>query len=84
MLKFHWIEKFPGKNVEGVLEYLNNLSLGIAWGQKGRTWWVATGEKVLLETDEKETAEAFLMGMALGYLALPDDLREQLAERFST
>lgn len=65
------------------MEYLNNLSMGIAWGQKGRTWWVATGEKVLLETDEKETAESFLMGMALAFLALPDDLREQLAERFS-
>jgi hypothetical protein len=84
MLKFDWLQKFPGKNTEGVIEYLNNLALGISWGQRGRIWWVATGEKVLLETDEKETAEAFLMGMALSYIALPDELLEQVRERFAS
>lgn len=84
MLKFEWLAKFPGKNVAGVLDYLNNLGLGVSWGEKNRRWWVATGEKILLETNEQETAEAFLMGMALAYLALPDDLRESIAERFSS
>jgi len=84
MLKFDWLAKFPGRNIDGVLEYLNNLGLGVRWGEKNRRWWVATGEKVLLETDERESAEAFLMGMALAYLALPGDLREQIAERYST
>ena len=84
MLKFDWLEKFPGKNIEGVVDYLNNLSLGIAWGQRGRLWRIATGEKVLLETDERETAEAFLMGMALSYKALPEELLEQIRERFSS
>jgi hypothetical protein len=84
MLKFHWLDRFAGKNVEGVVEYLNDLGLGIAWGQKGKLWWIATGEKLLLETDERETAEAFLMGMALSYLALPDEVREQIRERFAT
>ena len=74
--------KFPGGNIEGVIDYLNNLSLGVSWGQKGNRWWVATGEKLLIETDEREAAEAFLMGMALSYIALPNDLLESVRQRF--
>jgi hypothetical protein len=83
MLKFHWMDRFEGKTIDGVLAYLNNLGLGIAWGQEGSKWWIATGEKVLLETNEREAAEAFLMGMALGYLALPDGIREQVQDHFN-
>ena len=82
MLKSDWLKKFAGQDAEGLAEYLNNLNLGISWGQKGRQWWVATGEKVLLETDEEDALKAFLLGMAVAYLALPEDLRETLRERF--
>ena len=84
MLKFDWLNQFPEKNIEGVVTYLNDLGLGISWGEKGRNWWVATGEKVLLETSEREAAEAFLMGMALSYIALPAEILEQIRDRFSS
>jgi len=83
MIKFDWLHQFGG-SIDGVLEYLNNLGLGVSWGEKNRRWWVATGEKVLLETDDRETAESFLMGMALAYRALPDGIRDQITETFST
>jgi hypothetical protein len=82
MLKFDWLSKFPGGTIEGVVEYLNNLSLGVSWGQRGNRWWVATGEKLLLETNDEETAQAFLMGMALSYIALPEEILEQVRARF--
>jgi hypothetical protein len=84
VLKSEWIERFPGKNADGMVEFLNNFNLGMEWGKKGKTYWVATGEKVLLETTEEETAEAFLLGMALAYLALPEDVRDTLQDRFAT
>ena len=84
MLRSEWLTKFPGRTIVGVMEYLNTFNLGLSKGQKGKIWWVATGEKILLETDEEEIADAFFLGMAISYIALPADLIEQIRERFGT
>jgi hypothetical protein len=56
VLKSEWVERFPGKNAEGMIEFLNNFNLGMDWGQKGKMYWVATGEKVLLERSPTTSA----------------------------
>ena len=78
MQEFLWLDHMPGENLEGGIELANQLYWHITWGEYEQHWYVWSGESLLLKTDSRETAEAFLYGLGLAYAAIPEFLFQRL------
>lgn len=74
-----WMKHLPGETLEGGIALVNRLYWSITWNDDGQRWCVWAGEDLLLRTDSRESADAFLYGLGLAYSVLPTELFEQLA-----
>jgi hypothetical protein len=75
MHEFRWLESIhmpPNGALEDGVALANRLEWNIEWGEDDTGWYVYAGEGLLLKTDTKEVAEAFLYGLRLAYSVLPD------------
>ena len=73
MLYMPWLDRLPGGTTEGAIQLANRLywSLQLTAGQE--RWVVYAGEDVVLRTDSRDVAEAFLYGLGLAYGAIPEE-----------
>ncbi len=79
MLKMPWLDRLPGKEVEGGIPIINQLYWNISVVSNEAGWFVmAGGEDVILQTDSPETAQAFLYGLGLAYAVLPEEVFKTL------
>src|SRR5262249_32399826 len=64
--RFHWFMR--------VVETVGN--------RDGHKWFVVCGEsEVIFSADTREAVDAFLYGMSLAYMGIPDDLYDDLVEK---
>ena len=81
MIEFELADALPEKSFDGGIALLNSLEWNILLSNVNNTWLVYTGDKVMLRTDSKEVAEAFLLGMALSFAVLDSDIVESIRRR---
>ena len=55
-----WLDRLPGGTLEGAIALANRLYWSITWQGNEQRWCVWAGEDLLLRTDSREAAEAFL------------------------
>lgn len=82
MQEFTLIDRLPHQSLEGGIELLESLWLYISYRQVGNHWIVSGGDRVLLRTDSRDAAEAFIYGQALAYSSMGPELQEQLRQRW--
>jgi hypothetical protein len=78
MVEMVWLDHLPEGTLDSGMQLANRLYWNIYWWEHEGRWFVKGGESVLLRTDSRETAEAFLYGLGLAYSVLPPHLFEQL------
>lgn len=81
MHDFRWLESLhmpPTGTLEDGIALANRLEWHIEWAGNDTGWYVYGGEALLLKTDSKEVAEAFLYGLGLAYSVLPDAVFQSL------
>jgi hypothetical protein len=78
MLDMKMISLLPSASLEGGLGLLNKLKWNISVRKEDDVWLVFGGEKCLLKSSSKESAEAFVYGLSLAYGTLPDDILDQV------
>jgi hypothetical protein len=71
MLEMPWLDRLPNGTPEGANVLANRLYWSLRLAEGHGRWVVYAGEDVLLRTDSRETAEAFLYGLGLAYGAIP-------------
>ncbi len=79
-MEFMWRTHLPNESLEKGLELANQLYWHIAVSENKGIWhiWAGDGESLIFKTDSKESAEAFLYGLALAYSVLPGPVFERL------
>ncbi len=81
MHEFRWLERVhlpPNGTLDDGIARANRLEWNITWAGNDATWCVWSGEDLLLRTDSKEVAEAFLYGLGLAYGVLPEVVFQSL------
>ena len=80
MLDMPWLDSrlVPGGSVEGAITLANRLDWDLRWEVRRGTWRIMAGRAVLLRTDSRQVAEAFLYGLGLAYGVLPSEVLDQL------
>ena len=81
MHEFLWLDSHhmpPNGTLEDGIAHANRLEWNITWAGDGALWGVWAGEGLMLRTDSKEVAEAFLYGLGLAYAILPDAMFQSL------
>ncbi|HEV2237898.1 MAG TPA: hypothetical protein VGR57_14660 [Ktedonobacterales bacterium] len=72
MQELVWLNRLPDNRLEGGIELVNRLYWNITWWEHEGHWYVKAGEDIILRTDSRQSAEAFLYGLSLAYAVLPD------------
>ena len=79
----NWLEGYVG-SIDDAVVSANQLYWGIEVKQHSQRWTVQSGDQALLISDNRESVDAFLYGLALAYSILPDEslkvVREQVKE----
>lgn len=73
MIDMPWLDRLPGETPEGALVLANRLYWALEVAEGHGRWVIYAGEDVLLRTDSRESAEAFLYGFGLAYGAIPTE-----------
>lgn len=81
MHEFLWLDHLPNSQLEGGIELANRLHWNITWAAHEQQWYVWSGECLLLKTDAREMAEAFLYGLGLAYAVFPDGIFQRLEQQ---
>lgn len=80
MIVMPMLNQFPNKNIEEGIKILDKMYWFISTGKENDNWNVYAGEKVIFRTDSKETLDAFLYGMALTFVPMPEKLVDYFSE----
>lgn len=79
MHEFLWLDRMPPNGtLEDGIALAKRIEWNITWAGNETRWCVWAGEDLLLRTDSKEVAEAFLYGLGLAYAVLPDAVFQSL------
>ncbi len=78
--EFFWYAQLPDKSLAKGIELANQLYWHIVVSEHHGMWyiWAGAGESLIFKTDSKESADAFLYGLALAYAVLPEQVFEHL------
>jgi hypothetical protein len=86
MQEFKMIDALPSQTLDGGTEFLNRLHWNISVKTEQGIRTIFAGHKVLLKTDSKDSADAFLYGLALAFSTMPSEALEvyrRIADKFS-
>jgi hypothetical protein len=75
-----WLERFPDGKIEGCFDLLDKIYWHIDVRDHDGTWSVYAGESLIFHTDNRDCLDAFLYGMGLTYVVLPQTVFEKLRE----
>jgi hypothetical protein len=78
MQEMQWLNHLPEGTLEGGIALANRLYWNIVWAEHEHRWYVWSGERLILETDSADAAQAFLYGLGLAYAVLPEGTFERL------
>lgn len=65
-------------NWEGAVQFLDELAWNLSWYEKNNNWTLYGGDQPIAWFDRKEELEAFVLGMAIGLVVLPDEILNQI------
>lgn len=68
----------PNNNLEGAVQFLNELSWNLSWHEKNSNWTLYGGDQSIISFDSKDELEAFILGMAIGLAVLPNEIIQQI------
>lgn len=74
MTEFHWTEYLTG-DVQEAVELLENYWIHTKIEKKGASYIVWGGDQPIITCESEKEAKAFVLGMALGYETLADELK---------
>lgn len=80
MLDLLWLNHLPDDSLEGGIKLANQLYWNITVAGNEHRWVIRAGEAVILRTDSRDVADAFLYGLGLAYGVLPEEVFFQLRE----
>lgn len=85
MFESDWLDRVPNnRTLEGWIEFLNELSWNIHLRKgNGQQWKAFSGDRLLVATNTQEELEAFILGMAIAFAALPDSILEEIKKLVS-
>lgn len=80
MQELLWLNHLPERRLEGGIEIANQLywNITIFRSSKDGLWYVKSGEKIILKTDNHDAIDTFIYGLGLAYSVLPESVFEQL------
>lgn len=79
MQKLNWLNSHIG-SMDNAIELINRFYWNISIVQIGQNWIVKGGEVSIFETDNKDSVDAFIYGMALAYSVIPEPIVKQLKD----
>jgi hypothetical protein len=77
MQQLTWLDSHIG-TIEEAVDLLNSFHWNISIRQSEEVWYVLGGEKVIFQSNQRDSVDAFLYGLALGYAVLPTHLQEEV------
>jgi len=81
-MRFHWTEYLSG-DISEALNLLEEFWIYITLEKKNDKWLVWAGDQVMLSCNTQEEAHAFVLGQAISYVSLPENIQEEVKEAFS-
>ncbi len=81
-MKFHWQEYLSG-DISEALKILENFWIHVKIERQDEHWLVWGGDQVILSCKTQSEAEAFVLGMAISYATLPENLQDEIRKAFS-
>ena len=78
MQELLWLGPIPEQTLEGGIKLLQELKWNLVMNEEEKVWMLRAGHVGLLRTSSRESADAFLYGMALGYSVMPKEILDQL------
>lgn len=81
-MKFHWQEYMSG-DIPEALKILENFWIHVKIERQNDQWFVWGGDQVMLSCKTQSEAEAFVLGMAISYATLPENLQDKVRKGFS-
>jgi hypothetical protein len=77
MQQLTWLDSHIG-TIEQAINLLNSFHWNISIRQNEEVWYVLGGDKVIFQSDQRDSVDTFLYGLALGYAVLPAHLQEEV------
>lgn len=71
MQKMNWLESHLG-SLDMAIESANDLYWNMRLEERENKWFIWAGDQILFMTDNHESLDAFLYGLALAYSILPE------------
>ncbi len=81
-MKFHW-QEFMSGDIPEALKILENFWIHVKIEYQNEQWLVWGGDQVMLSCGTQSEAEAFVLGMAINYATLPENLQVEVKKAFS-
>ena len=81
-MQLHWTEYMSG-DLEEAVQLLKEFWITTSITQHDDKWFVWGGDQVMITCNTYEEATAFVLGMAISYISLPEEIQEDLKKAFS-
>ena len=82
-MKFHW-QEFMSGDIPEALKILENFWIHVKIEYQNEQWLVWGGDQVMVSCKTQAEAEAFVVGMAISYATLPENLQDEVKKAFSS
>jgi len=77
IMQFHWTECMSG-DLEEAIQLLGEFWIPIVIIRRSERWQVWSGDQTMITCHTHEEAKAFVLGMAISYITLPEKIQEDL------
>lgn len=81
-MQFHWQEYMFG-DISEALEILEKFWIHVKIERQNEQWLVWGGDQVMISCKTQLETEAFVLGMAISYATLPENLQDEIKKAFS-
>ena len=78
MIEMPWLHHFSNETLAEGIAYANELGWYLSVNTDGKRWVIRSGSSAILQTDNKEVADAFLYAFGLAYSIIPESLFAEL------
>jgi len=82
MQELKWLNSHIGA-MDDAIKLINQFYWHISVQQIGEEWIVRSGDPIILRSDNKDSVDAFLYGIALAYSIIPEHMVKEFREMFN-
>jgi len=77
------LQEVSFNSISGALDFLDSIDFNLNFFEVDGKMILFSGEKILMTATSEDELNAFVLGMALGYAILPEDIFKQIVRYFS-